>query len=335
MFNLGGVKLLTTRTVGKAAMFLGRHKSEVLTYSGIVFSVGTTIFACKATLKMEGVLDEAKAKIDTIKDTRENLPEKYSEDDARKDQLVVTVRTVGKVAKLYAPAVAFGALSIWCIVGGHRVLRKENAAITAAYMALSESFKQYRKRVIADLGEEKNKEYYYGLKAQEIETVDENGEIQKKLTNVSVAPNVSMYARYFDETNPNWRKNPEHSLVFLRQQQQWANDKLHAKGYLFLNDVYEMLDLGCSTPGCIVGWIDGMGDSYVDFGIYDITDPESRAFVNGETQRVLLDFNVDGPIHTHFSEMADFYRGDNNDDIGRAVNQIQREKRVKRIAKGR
>ena len=34
----------------------------------------------------------------------------------------------------------------------------------------------------------------------------------------------------------------------------------------------------------------------VDFGIYNIHRPESRAFVNGYERTILLDFNVDGDI---------------------------------------
>ena len=48
----------------------------------------------------------------------------------------------------------------------------------------------------------------------------------------------SQFARFFDEYNPSWNKTAEYNLLFLRGQQAHANDLLHARGYLFLNEVY-------------------------------------------------------------------------------------------------
>ena len=52
---------------------------------------------------------------------------------------------------------------------------------------------------------------------------------------------ISDYAKFFDEYNPNWEKDSEYNLMFLRAQQNYANDLLVKRGYLFLNDVYKML----------------------------------------------------------------------------------------------
>lgn len=108
----------------------------------------------------------------------------------------------------------------------------------------------------------------------------------------------SQYARIFDETCSGWTKDAEFNRMFLLQVQHYANEKLKARGYLFLNDVYEMLGIPKSKAGQIVGWIysedNKNGDNYVDFGIYK-TDRNAR-FVNGYEKSVLLDFNVDGAI---------------------------------------
>ena len=56
-------------------------------------------------------------------------------------------------------------------------------------------------------------------------------------------------------------------------QQAYANKKLQAQGYLFLNDVLEMLGIQKTKAGQIVGWIYNeeapIGDNYVDFGIFN------------------------------------------------------------------
>lgn len=108
---------------------------------------------------------------------------------------------------------------------------------------------------------------------------------------------ASMYARFFDDSCPAWSKSPEYNLLYLKQQEIHANDLLKVKGYLFLNDVYDMLGIPRSKAGQVVGWVYGeenpIGDNYVDFGLYEESNSES---VNGYERSILLDFNVDGCI---------------------------------------
>ena len=90
------------------------------------------------------------------------------------------------------------------------------------------------------------------------------------------------------------------NLSFLKCQQKYANDLLVAHGYLFLNQVYEMLGIPKTKAGQVVGWIydkkNPQHDNYVDFGIYDLHNERKRDFVNGYERSILLDFNVDGDI---------------------------------------
>ena len=73
---------------------------------------------------------------------------------------------------------------------------------------------------------------------------------------------------------------------------------LHARGHVFLNEVYDALGIPRSKEGSVVGWVlNGEGDGYVDFGIFSDPDNQSlRDFVNGREGSILLDFNVDGVI---------------------------------------
>lgn len=109
---------------------------------------------------------------------------------------------------------------------------------------------------------------------------------------------LSPYARFFDSTSPYWVKDSELNLAFLRHKQLHANNVLKAQGYLFLNDVYEMLGLPKTKAGQVVGWVydenNPIGDNFIDFGIYTEGNMD---FVNGKPEKCpLLDFNVDGNI---------------------------------------
>ena len=131
---------------------------------------------------------------------------------------------------------------------------------------------------------------------------DENGEeTSVKKTVKAMNPNdISEYARFFDESCSSWNKSQFHNQMFLKQQQNYANDLLKAQGYLFLNDVYKMLGMDVAPYGQVVGWIydekNPVGDNFVDFGLYDLNDEAKRLFINGRERTILLDFNVDGNI---------------------------------------
>ena len=283
-----------------------KHSPEILMGVGVVGVVTGTVMACRATLKLNDILEEAQETRDKIKEvaSNPNYEDKYTEEDAKKDLAVNYIQTGVKVAKLYAPAVAVGVAGVGCVLASHDIMKKRNVALSAAYLTVDKSFKEYKQRVVDRFGEEVEKEIRYGIKAEEIvETVtDEDGnEITISETVKTMNPTLySDYARFFDEASPCWQNDPEYNLMFLKAQQQYANDLLRAKGRLFLNDVYDMLGIEKTKAGQVVGWVydreNPNGDNFVDFGIYDMSKERVRAFVNGYETNILLDFNVDGNI---------------------------------------
>ena len=283
-----------------------KHSPEILMGVGVVGVVTGTVMACRATLKLNDILEEAQETRDKIKEvaSNPNYEDKYTEEDAKKDLAVNYIQTGVKVAKLYAPAVAVGVAGVGCVLASHDIMKKRNIALSAAYLTVDKSFKEYKQRVVDRFGEEVEKEIRYGIKAEEIvETItdEEGNETTVTETVKTMNPTLySDYARFFDEASPCWQNDPEYNLMFLRAQQQYANDLLRAKGRLFLNDVYEMLGIEKTKAGQIVGWVydreNPNGDNFVDFGIYDMSKERVRAFVNGYETNILLDFNVDGNI---------------------------------------
>lgn len=305
--NKTGMKI-NVKTAAKKAMFnVKKHSPEILIVAGIAGVVTSAVMACKATMKVNEVLAETKENINKVHDVMadQGVSEKeYSKEDSARDLAIIYGKAGVKLAKLYGPAIALGGLSLTAIVCSNNILRKRNVALAAAYTAIDTSYKQYRSRVIEKFGENVDREMKYDIKAVQIEekTVDENGKKKtvKKTVEVVNPYDYSDYARFFDVGNPNWEKDSEYNLMFLKRQQAYANDKLKANGYLFLNEVYDMLGIPKSKAGQVVGWIydpeNGTGDNYVDFGIYNVNREAARDFVNGYERTILLDFNVDGNI---------------------------------------
>ena len=294
------------KVYNKSEMKVRKYSPEILAGVGVVGVIASTVMACKATTKLNDILAESKEQLEQIKTVAVDpaYADKYTEDDAKKDTTITYVQTGVKVAKIYAPSVILCASSLGCLLASNNILKKRNAALSAAYMTVDKSFKEYRRRVAERFGDEVEKEIRYNIKAKEIVTVDEEGnEVKETVKVMEGADNpttYSDYARFFDESCPAWQNDREYNLTFLKAHQQYANDLLKAQGRLFLNDVYKMLGIDITKAGQVVGWIYDpdcpVGDNFVDFGIYDMSKERVRAFVNGYEPNILLDFNVDGNI---------------------------------------
>lgn len=285
----------------KTVMKLKKHSPEILVVAGIAGTVVSAVLACKATTKVAEILDETKGTLDTIHEGMETGAingQEYTTEDGKKDTVVVYAQTGMKLAKLYAPAIILGTLSITSILASNNILRKRNVALGAAYAAIDKSFKEYRGRVIERFGEQVDTELKYGIKAkkfEEIEVDPETGKEKKVKKTVMVAdPNLqSDYAVYFDSKSRNYETNPDYNRMFLKAQQAFVNDKLQTRGHLFLNEVLDDLDLPRTPAGQIVGWTKDGPDGYVNFRIVEV----ERETEDGRHEpALLLDFNVEGNI---------------------------------------
>lgn len=289
--NLVSVKNVVTSRAGRQLLVVQKNSPTILFVGGVVGIVGAGVLACRATLKLEGVIQEA----EEAHDFARSLAKKK---DRTRDHAYINAKTAIKVTKLYAPAVGLGVVSVGALTGSHLTLTRRNVAVTAAYAAVEKSFNEYRQRVIDDEGEDKDREYRYGSETREIIEETKTGPQPKTIKSVA-RQDPSGYARFFDETCPSWEPNSEYNLYFLRCQQDYFTRKLHARGHVFLNEVYDTLGIERSKAGAVVGWIlskDGSTDNYIDFGLYE-SNERARAFINGRENSVLLDFNVDGLIY--------------------------------------
>lgn len=298
-----------SRSMHKIGFKIKKHSPEILVTVGVVGTVASVVMACKATLKVNDIIDEAHDVIDQIHEGVEQKKRtadgvEYTQEDANRDLAIVYAQTGWKFVKLYGPAVLVGIGSIGCLVGSTLILRKRNIALAATVTALDTSFKEYRGRLIERFGEDLDRELRFNIKAKEIEetVVDDEGNetVVKKVVH-EVDPNAhSMYSVFFDDGNIGWSKNPELNKVFLIQQQEAANFRLKTEGFLSLNDVYKMIGAPLTYYGQIAGWVysddPDSGDNFVRFGLFDNDNEKARDFINLREKTILLDFNCIGNI---------------------------------------
>lgn len=282
--NLG----IVTRLAGRAGLVLSKHAPTILTAAGTAGFIGTTILASKATLKVEETIAEETALLVKVHEAHE--AGKLEDKDALHDKVILYTRMTTKLAKLYAPALILGAASIVSLATGHGIMLKRNASLAAAYAAVDQAFKTYKKKVESKFGKD--------AVIDALVSTAEEDLTKNELTMEAIAAvdGVSPYGVIFDETNNNWSADEDLSMLHLKCQQQYANDILQTRGHIFLNEVYKMLGFPHTPAGAVTGWVKGNGDDFVDFNIFEGTfegeDEKGRTVT-----KWALDFNVDGVMY--------------------------------------
>lgn len=277
---------------------VSKHSPEILVVSGVVGVVVAGVMACKATLKVNEIIDEHNENMDKIRKVGAEDRDDYTKDDVKKDTTIQYVHTIGKLIKLYGPAILIAVLSIIAIFVSNNMLRKRCLAVAAAYTATDNAFKAYRQRVVDKYGEEEDHKLYFGTEEIEVTEMTEDGKTKK--TKKKVTP-VSDYGKYFAKsTSKYWEDDSNYNEYFISLQEAYANKllQLPERKCITLNEVYRLLGLEETDDGMVVGWIydrdNPVGDNYIQ--IY--AEPTTIINKDGkEEDAFALDFNVDGLIH--------------------------------------
>lgn len=283
---------------------LAKNAPKLLVGTGIVGVIVSGVLACRATLTANEIVKDAKAEIEETKESTEEGKEQ------QKALTGVFLRTTAKVVKVYLVPVGIGALSIAGIVKSHNMLTEKNAALATAYVAVSTAFSEYQGRVAAKYGEDEERRIRYNLKDEVIEedvTDEKTGKTKKVKKTVQTinGTSVSGYARVFGPRDANdptkgsayWDKSNVYNETLFFTAEAQLNRTLRGNGYVFLNDVYDLLGLSRSIAGQAVGWVydrsDPTGDNRIVFKKIPIVETDEDGRRNYVT---LVDFNVDGPI---------------------------------------
>jgi len=275
------VPVSASRAFGNAVLKTKKNSPSILFGVGVVGILSSTVLACRATLKLEPVLDDINKDVEKVKSKT------YLEHDSErgKELFYAYVRAAKKLGVLYGPSVGVGIVSITALTKSHSQLKQRNAALTAAYTGLAQAFEDYRSRVRDAVGEEKENDIYLAVKEAEI---DVDGKKKKVKGIDSLPPNAFWFNK---QTSWNWEPDPGRNKWFLEQQERFWNQKLHVKGHVILNEVLDALGLERTQEGCVVGWLlDDSGSGYISFGMQSETN--DRRFMNVMEWSMLLDFNV-------------------------------------------
>jgi hypothetical protein len=283
--------------LGRSGLITKKHSPTILFAAGVIGVVTTVVLASRATLQLEAVLEDHEKSIQKADFALSLDRSDFTDQTYAKAVLHARSKVAVEIAKLYLPSLAVGFVAVAALTGSHVILNRRNFALTAAYTAMDKAFRQYRERVIEDLGDDKDAEYRHGFDLETVSEKTAEGVVTHKQVKMR-ADKLSMYSRVFEKgSSTSWNPNPGYNQMFINAQQNYANDKLRHNGHLFLNEVYDMLGLARSREGAIVGWVRGNGDDFVDLGIFKGNMFMGEEFVNGNENSIVLDFNVDGIVY--------------------------------------
>ena len=285
----------------KGYMKLRKISPELALGAGIVCGIGAVVVGVMQAKKVTAAIEETHKELDDIQKAQENAGENSTdESEVRKMSWKAYNKMVWKIAKAMAPAIGLEVASIALFLISHGVLKKRYLNTTAAYAALNEAFRGYRGRVKEAMGEEAEKVLMAGGKAEKgIQVEDDEGNVNKKTGSSLVIQEHKNSPYEFDfnrHTSQLWSPDPDYSEVFLRNQQNYFNDLLQARGHVFLNEVLDGLGMKRTPAGAICGWVKGAGDDYIDFGYMDTFIRDYKIDSDLCRKNIHLDFNVDGQI---------------------------------------
>lgn len=302
-----------------AARVTKAHSPEILTIGGIALLIGAGVVACVATVNLKEKRKEIEhQKLDAstekehakdILNNREIMDEnevsnamEYIEDGHKREMRKIFTKEILMYTKMYAPAVGMTALGIVSIMAGHNILKKRLAAMTAAYVTLERSYAQYRKHVIDTYGEEVDEKFRKNIVGEtDISITDDDGN-EIGTEKADIIDEKKDYSILYDTSPMFFHNAPERNYHMLKGLQCQANDLLHLKGSLMLNDIRDMLSLPRTSDDAVVGWslkdIDKRHvDGYIDFGL-DFDDVDMDHWVEG----IWLHFNCDGFVQHIISD---------------------------------
>lgn len=274
---------------------LRRNSPTILLTGGVIGVVTSTVLACRATYqKLGDVVAETTSVVDEIS---LSVPEER----AHKELKRAYFRAGVKIAKIYLPSAALGALSLVGIISSHNIMRGRNAALTAAYASLSGAFAGYRGRVADRFGEEVEQEIRYNITKETITRTetDKDGNTRSVEEQVDVVDidETRDTARFFGKTHRAWSDQPDYyNTMLIKHAVMTANQQFFAKGMAVLNDVYPLLGFKPSARGFVEGWVRNSDSEPMNFIHISTREVRRRAADGSLEEGLLLEFNTEGNI---------------------------------------
>ena len=235
------MKEIISQTAKNLGGVISKNSPTILTGLGVGGLATTAVLTGTATVKAVRLVDEI---------NQENSQSEYAHRLTKKE-------IIGLSWKFYIPAIAMGILTGTCIIGSNSINQRRNAALSALYSLSETAFREYKEKVVEEIG--KNKE----LKIRD-------NVMQDKITNNPVGDKTVFVTGYgdvlcYDKLSDRYFKS---SPEKIRQQVLAFSYDLISEEWLDLNELYYMMGL----EPCKLGSSSGFDSNHTVNGVIEVQE---------------------------------------------------------------
>ena len=210
---------------------LKRASPTIMSCIAAVGVVATAVTAIRSTPKAVELIEQDSRK------NHKNDPYGYTNFEA-----------VQSAWKCYIPSLTIGIGTIACIFAANGLNKRQQAAITSAYILLDNTFKEYKKK-IKELYEESG-----------LDDRVEDAIVKDKYKNYEPIGDGETVIFYEDHYGQFF----ERTMLQVQKAEYELNRKFAIKGEVSLNDFFKLLKLDETKAGDILGWSRNLNDNFTD-----------------------------------------------------------------------
>ena len=287
-----------------------KRAPELLLIGGVIITGVAVVKACKATLKVNDILDDYKADKEKI-DNAVKEGKSFKDDDGKtkkcdeafgKEQRRCLWRdTAIKFVKTYAVPGCLFILGMACFCSSTVILRKrEKAAVTLANGTLA-AWNAYRARVKEAVGEEVENNIYFDRKEDpNIMATDENGEWRPAVTEAK-DPGHPFVFKFNSQTSRFFEDDPQYNMIFLQQAEEEFQEMVFEPAFgqgepLELNQVLKRLGMKKDSNLMTAGWVPSKMGGHVksvSFGLEKYKRSDEDGGIDIDPDEIILEFNCE------------------------------------------
>lgn len=286
-----------------------KHAPEILVVAGIIATGASIITACKATMKVNKIIDEHH---ENLKKVNTSVEEKktfvdddgkeksYTKEVAKMDKFCCYRDTTFKFIKNYAIPAGLFIVGMSCFVASTVILKKREKAALALFNGSLAAFNAYRSRVREAVGEEAENKLYHDIRETSYTELKEDGTKEDKILRTTEHPHNVFTFKMNSQTCRKWEDDMRYNLILAQSVQEEINDMVFNQfGGEPIELNYVLKRLGMLKCGAMmnVGWVpEKLGGSVkcVDFGLNKYKLPDEKGGIDITTcDEIMLEFNCE------------------------------------------
>ena len=215
--------------MNRLALFFKKNSATILTITGTVGVVATSILTAKAAVKASKIIEEA---------------------EQEKGEKLTVRESVETVWTVFIPPVVAGASTITCVFGANILNKRQQASLVSAYALIENSYREYKAKLKELYGEEAHNNIVDAVAAEKCKDIHvPSGGLTSEYTQEIGSDTEPRL--FYDEYSGRYFESTIEKVLLAEYH---LNRNYILRGFARLNDFYEFLGLEQTDYDESVGW---------------------------------------------------------------------------------